>query len=57
MAGVEGTDAGAVAEMLGVSVGAVYSNKSRVMARLRRRIEEIEPASEPERQAPGGVRR
>jgi DNA-directed RNA polymerase specialized sigma24 family protein len=39
---------------LGVSVGAVYSNKSRVMARLRRRIEEIESADghEPGSQAP-----
>jgi RNA polymerase sigma factor (sigma-70 family) len=42
MAGVEGKDAKAVADALGTSVGAVYHNKSRVMARLRQRIEEIE---------------
>src|SRR4051794_23478944 len=54
MAGVEGKDARAVAEALGISVGAVYHNKSRVMARLRRRIEEIE--TEDERQALGGDR-
>jgi RNA polymerase sigma-70 factor (ECF subfamily) len=48
MAGVEGKDARAVAEALGVSVGAVYHNKSRVMARLRRRIEAIESESESE---------
>src|SRR4051794_6443118 len=51
MAGVEGKDARTVAEALGISVGAVYHNKSRVMARLRRRIEEIE------REALGGDRR
>jgi len=44
MAGVEGKDPRAVAEALGISVGAVYHNKSRVMARLRQRIEEIENA-------------
>jgi RNA polymerase sigma-70 factor (ECF subfamily) len=42
MAGVEGKDPHTVAEALGISVGAVYHNKSRVMARLRQRIEEIE---------------
>lgn len=44
MAGVEGKDPRTVAEALGISVGAVYHNKSRVMARLRQRIEEIESA-------------
>ena len=49
MAGVEGKDACAVAETLGISVGAVYHNKSRVMARLRQRIEAIESLEEPSR--------
>ena len=42
MAGVEGRPAKAVAQALGLSVGAVYHNKSRVMARLRQRIEQVE---------------
>jgi RNA polymerase sigma factor (sigma-70 family) len=46
MTGVEGKDARLVAESLGISVGAVYHHKSRVMARLRQRIEEIETANE-----------
>ncbi len=45
MAGVEGRPAREVAEALGLSVGAVYHNKSRVMARLRQRIEEAEGES------------
>lgn len=40
--GVEGRDASAVAEALGMSVGAVYKSKSRVMARLRQVIERLE---------------
>ena len=50
MAGVEGKDARTVGEALGISVGAVYHNKSRVMARLRQRIEEIDNENEGERQ-------
>jgi RNA polymerase sigma-70 factor (ECF subfamily) len=42
MAGVEGRPAREVAESLGLTVGAVYHNKSRVMARLRQRIEQAE---------------
>ncbi len=42
MAGVEGLPAKEVAEALGMPVGAVYHNKSRVMARLRHRIEQVE---------------
>jgi RNA polymerase sigma factor (sigma-70 family) len=38
-AGVEGQESRAVAEALGMSTGAVYIAKSRVMARLRREIE------------------
>jgi RNA polymerase sigma-70 factor (ECF subfamily) len=45
MAGVEGKDPRAVAEALGISVGAVYHNKSRVMARIRQRIEAIDTDS------------
>ena len=45
MAGVEGKDPRAVAEALGISVGAVYHKKSRVMARLRERIEAIEAST------------
>ena len=40
--GVEGRDPRAVAEKLGMSPGAVYIAKSRVMARLRREIEAAE---------------
>src|SRR4051794_39713727 len=39
--GVEGKDAGEVAEALGMSVGAVYKSKSRVMARLRQVIQQV----------------
>jgi RNA polymerase sigma-70 factor (ECF subfamily) len=41
-AGVEGRPAREVAESLGTTVGTVYHCKSRVMARLRKRIEEVE---------------
>ncbi|HEX8201265.1 MAG TPA: sigma-70 family RNA polymerase sigma factor [Isosphaeraceae bacterium] len=40
--GVEGKDAGQVAGTLGMSVGAVYKSKSRVMARLRQVIQQVE---------------
>ena len=45
LAGVEGRPAAEVAERLGVSVGVVYNNKSRVMARLRQRIEQVQGES------------
>ena len=41
-AGVEGRCAGDVAAALGTTVGTIYHCKSRVMARLRKKIEEIE---------------
>lgn len=41
-AGVEGQKPKDVADDLGISVGAVYHNKSRVMARIRQRIEQAE---------------
>jgi RNA polymerase sigma factor (sigma-70 family) len=40
--GVEGKDAGEVAGALGMTVGALYKAKSRVMARLRQVIRELE---------------
>ena len=40
--GVEGRSAKEVAEALGTTVGTVYHYKSRVMARLRQKIEEVE---------------
>jgi RNA polymerase sigma factor (sigma-70 family) len=40
--GVEGKEAGAVAAELGMSVGAVYKSKSRIMARLREVIRQVE---------------
>lgn len=40
--GVEGREPGEVAGELGLSVGAVYIARSRVMARMRGKIEEIE---------------
>jgi RNA polymerase sigma-70 factor (ECF subfamily) len=40
--GVEGEDVAAVAASLGLSPGAVYIARSRVMARIRREIEELE---------------
>jgi RNA polymerase sigma-70 factor (ECF subfamily) len=40
--GVEGRPAAEVAVELGISVGGVYNGKSRVMARIRRRIEQVE---------------
>ena len=42
MTGVDGRPAGEVAETLGTTVGTVYDYKSRVMARLRRTIEQVE---------------
>lgn len=39
---VDGREAAEVAEQLGVSVGAVYIARSRVLARLRREIEEVD---------------
>jgi RNA polymerase sigma-70 factor (ECF subfamily) len=41
-AGVEGRPAREVAEALGTTIGTVYHCKSRVMARLRQRIEEVQ---------------
>jgi RNA polymerase sigma-70 factor (ECF subfamily) len=41
-AGVEGQSAREVADSLGLSVGTVYQYKSRVMARLRHEIEQVE---------------
>jgi RNA polymerase sigma-70 factor (ECF subfamily) len=41
-AGVEGRSARDVAEKLGTTVGTIYHCKSRVMARLRQKIEELE---------------
>lgn len=45
LTGVEGREPRAVAEALGISVGAVYIARSRVMARLRIKIESIESHS------------
>lgn len=42
MTGVEGKAIGEAAEMLGISVGAVYVARSRVMARLRTAIEQLD---------------
>jgi RNA polymerase sigma-70 factor (ECF subfamily) len=42
---VEGRDPPAVASVIGISVGAVYIAKSRVMARLRKTIEEMDEES------------
>jgi RNA polymerase sigma-70 factor (ECF subfamily) len=42
LAGVEGRPAKDVAGTLGTTVGTIYHCKSRVMARLRKRIEELE---------------
>jgi RNA polymerase sigma-70 factor (ECF subfamily) len=42
LAGVEGREPREVAAMLATSVGTVYSYKSRVMARLRRLIEQVD---------------
>jgi RNA polymerase sigma factor (sigma-70 family) len=42
MAGVEGKGAKVIAEALGTTIGTVYHYKSQVMARLRRKILEIE---------------
>jgi RNA polymerase sigma factor (sigma-70 family) len=41
-AGVEGRPAGEVAQELGTTAGTVYHCKSKVMARLRRKVEEVE---------------
>jgi RNA polymerase sigma-70 factor (ECF subfamily) len=46
-AGVEGRPAGEVALALGTTVGNVYHSKSRVMARLRKKIEEVEGGPAP----------
>jgi RNA polymerase sigma factor (sigma-70 family) len=40
--GVEGRSPAEVAEALGTTVGTVYHYKSRIMARLRKRIEQVE---------------
>ena len=50
MAGVEGNNAKAVALALGTTIGTVYHYKSQVMARLRRKVQELdgEPESESE---------
>ena len=45
MTGVEGKSAREVAQVLETTVGAVYHHKSRVMARLRQRIQEVEGES------------
>lgn len=42
LAGVEGKNASEVAEIVGTTVGTVYHYKSQVMARLRRKVLEIE---------------
>jgi RNA polymerase sigma-70 factor (ECF subfamily) len=42
LTGVEGRAAKEVAQTLGTTVGTVYHYKSRVMARLRQKIEEVE---------------
>jgi RNA polymerase sigma-70 factor (ECF subfamily) len=48
MAAVEGTNAKEVASALGTTIGTVYHYKSQVMARLRRKVQELdgEPQSE-----------
>ena len=46
MTGIEGRDASEAARAIGTTVGTVYYQKSRVMARLRRIIEEVEGAVE-----------
>ena len=46
--GVEGRKPQEVAESLGLTAGAVYVYRNRVIARLRRAIEEVEGASAPE---------
>jgi RNA polymerase sigma-70 factor (ECF subfamily) len=48
MAGVEGHNAKAVARALGTTVGTVYHYKSQVMARLRRKVQELDGEPEPE---------
>ncbi len=47
MTAVEGQDPDAAASAIGISVGAVYIARSRVMARLRALIEEVEGESVP----------
>jgi RNA polymerase sigma-70 factor (ECF subfamily) len=51
-AGVEGLPAREVADALGTTVGNVYHSKSRVMARLRQKIEEVEGGDEPPGESP-----
>ena len=48
MAGVEGNNAKAVALALGTTIGTVYHYKSQVMARLRRKVQELDGDPEPE---------
>jgi RNA polymerase sigma-70 factor (ECF subfamily) len=48
MAGVEGNNAKAVALALGTTIGTVYHYKSQVMARLRRKVQELDGEPEPE---------
>ena len=47
--GVEGEDVRSVAESLGMSVGAVYIARNRVLTRIRRQIERLEEADPPGR--------
>jgi RNA polymerase sigma factor (sigma-70 family) len=54
MAGVEGTHAKAVAEAVGTTVGTVYHYKSQVMARLRRKVQELD--GEPDQGSDSGER-
>jgi hypothetical protein len=44
---VEGQEPAVVSEAVGISVGAVYIARSRVMARLRAVIEEVEGDARP----------
>ena len=48
MAGVEGNNAKAVALALGTTIGTVYHYKSQVMARLRRKVQELDGDPEPD---------
>jgi RNA polymerase sigma-70 factor (ECF subfamily) len=45
--GVEGKSPGVVAQSLGMSLGTVYQYKSRVVARIRREIEQVDDAGKP----------
>jgi RNA polymerase sigma-70 factor (ECF subfamily) len=46
LTGVEGRGAKEVADTLGTTVGTVYHYKSRIMARLRQKIEQVEGGSD-----------